>query len=386
VFAISLGSVGGFAGTASLAVSGTPTNATATLSASSAAVPGTATLTVKTSSNTTAGTYTLTIKGTSGSLSHSTTVTLNVVVPDFTVSASPSSGSVTQGQAATFSVSVGVLNGYTGTVTLTASGYPPSASVTYSPSSVAAPAGSTLTVKTAATTPGGTYTLTLTGTSSTKVVHTTTVTLTVIAPDFTVSSSAGPATILQGQSASYPIAVDVLNGFAGSVALTAAGYPTGATVTFAPSSVAAPGTSTLTLKTTGTTTIGTYTVTVTGTSASGLARTTKLTLVVNPAGDFTMSSTASAVTVKRGSSSSPTLSLNAQNGFYASVSFSTSALPTGMTATWSKTSVLVSGTTTVTNSVKLAASSSTVPGTYTINLVGTAGPIVHTVPLTVTVV
>src|SRR5262249_30889361 len=242
-----------------------------------------------------------------------------------------------------------------------------------------------LTVKTATTTPGGTYTLTITGTSAAKVVRTAKVTLTVIAPDFAVSSSAGSATILQGQSAVFPVTVDALNGFSGNLALTVTGYPSGATPAFSPSSVAAPGSSTLTLKTTGTTAIGTYTLTVTGTSASKVTRTTKLTLVINPTGDFAMSSASTTITVKRGSFLTSTVSLNALSGFYSYVAFPNSALPTGMTATWTKTSLLDSGTSTITNSVKLAASSATAPGTYTVDLVGKAGPIVHSVTLTVVV-
>jgi subtilisin family serine protease len=384
-FGVSLAAVGGFTGTATLAVSGLPTGATGSFSAGSVPVPGSSTLTVKTAANTPAGSYTLTIKGTSGSLVHTATVTLAVVIPDFNLSASPDTATVTSGQSATYPVSVGVVNGFTGSIALTASGTPTGATVGYSPSSVSAPGTSTLTVKTAATTPGGTYTLTLTGKSSTNVTHTETVTLTVIAPDFAVSSSAGSATIQQGDSAVYPIAVDALNGFSGSIALTVSGSPTGATATFSPGSVAAPGGSTLTVKTTGTTAIGTYTLTVTGTSASKLTRTAKLTLVINPIGDFTMSSTSSTITVKRGGFFSPSLSLKSVNGFYANVAFSTIGLPTGMTATWTKTPLLVSGTTAVTNSVKLAATNTTTPGTYTVTLVGTAGPIVHTVTLTVVV-
>src|SRR6185436_4308363 len=109
------------------------------------------------------------------------------------------------------------------------------------------------------------------------------------------------------------------------------GYPSGATPTFSATSVAAPGSATLTVKTTGTTAIGTYTLTVTGTSATRLARTTKLTLVITPNGDFAFSSAASTVTVKRGSFVSPAVSLNALGGFYSYVAFSTTGLPTGMT-------------------------------------------------------
>jgi len=108
-------------------------------------------------------------------------------------------------------------------------------------------------------------------------------------------------------------------------------------------------------------------------------------LVVNPVGDFSFSVNPSSMTVPRGGRSTPYVSLAGQGGFYATVKFSASGLPAGMTATWGSTSKLVSGTSTSSVSVKIAASSSTVPGTYAITLVGTCGPIVHTATLTVTV-
>jgi subtilisin family serine protease len=384
-YSVYLGSVGSFSGTATLSVTGLPTYATGTFSLSSLAVSGSSALTVKTATTTPAGTYTLTIKATSGTIVHTTMVTLTVVIPDFAVSASPSSATVHYTETATYPVAVGALNGFTGSIALTVTGYPTGSTVSYSPSSVAAPGNSTLTVKTSTTTPNGTYTLTITGTSSSRVVRTTKVTLTVIAPDFAVSTSPS-ATIQQGQSGVYPVAVDALNGFTGNISLTVTGYPSGATVSYLPSSVAAPGNSTLTVKTAGTTAVGTYTLTITGTSSSRVVRTTKVTLVVNPVGDFSMTASASTITVNRGSYFTPYTYLKALNGFYANVYFSKSTLPAGMTATFGKTYLLVSGTSTLSTSVKFAATTATVPGTYTVDLIGTCGPIVHTVTLTVVVV
>ena len=384
-YALSLGSVGGFSGAATLSVTGLPTYATGTFSLSSTALPGSSTLTVKTATTTPAGTYTLTIKGTSGTVVHTTTVTITVVIPDFSVSASPGSATLLTGQTATYAVAVNAVNGFTGNIALTVTGYPSGATVSMSPTSVAAGGTSTLTVKPAATTLGGTYTLTITGTSSAKVVRTAKVTLVFLAPDFTVSSSQTSATVLQGQSATYPVSVDVLRGFTGTIALTVSGYPSGATVSYLPSSVAAPGSSTLTVQTTATMAVGTYTLTITGTSSTKLVRTTKVTLVVNPVGDFLMTASAGTINVTRGSSALPYAYLNAQNGFYCNVYFSTSGLPAGMTATWGKTYLLVYGTSRLSVSVKLAATTATVPGTYTVNLVGTCGPIVHTAPLSVVV-
>ena len=82
--------------------------------------------------------------------------------PDFSLAASPTSVS----GSGTSSISVGALNGFTGTVSLAASGAPSGASATLSPTSVAGSGSSTLTLA-----PGsaaaGTYPVTVTGTSGT---------------------------------------------------------------------------------------------------------------------------------------------------------------------------------------------------------------------------
>jgi hypothetical protein len=58
------------------------------------------------------GTYTVTISGTSGTLSHSTTMMLVVSgPPDFSISASPSSQTVTQGNSTNYTASISALSG-----------------------------------------------------------------------------------------------------------------------------------------------------------------------------------------------------------------------------------------------------------------------------------
>src|SRR5439155_748457 len=150
---------------------------------------------------------------------------------------SPATATLGQGKTTSTSVSVGSNSGYAGTVSLSVSGLPTDATATFSSSSVSAPGSSQLTVTAASTTPIGTYALTINGTSGT-IVHTATFTVTVVIPDFAVSSSTPSAAILPGQTASYPVSVGALNGFTGSIALTVTGYPASSTVLYSPSSVA----------------------------------------------------------------------------------------------------------------------------------------------------
>ncbi len=305
--------------------------------------------------------------------------------PDFTLGASPATATVGMGQSAVYSVSTQSVAGFAGTVAFSVSGLPSGATATFSPVSVAAGGSSQLTVKTASNSPVGSYSLTITGTSGSNS-HTASATLVVAKPDFTVTASPSSVSISQGQTASLSVSVGAVAGFTGSIALTTTGSPSGSTVAFSPTSVAAPGSSTLTIKTSATAAPGTYTVTITGTSSARVAHSSTVTLVVNPVGDFSFAASPSSLSVKRGSFGTPVASLAGRNGFYCTVALSNTApLPAGVTATWSKTSILVSGTSTLTDSVKLAASSSAVPGTYTVMLYATCASLQHSVALTLTI-
>jgi hypothetical protein len=102
--------------------------------------------------------------------------------PDFTVSASPSSVSVTQGMSASTTVTVGSTNGFNSAVSLSASGLPSGVTASFSPASVTpaanGSANSTLTFTASATATTGTVNVTVTGTSG-STSHSATVSLTV---------------------------------------------------------------------------------------------------------------------------------------------------------------------------------------------------------------
>jgi hypothetical protein len=98
---------------------------------------------------------------------------------NFTLSASPSSQSVTAGSTANYTVTVTPQNGFTGTVNLTVSGEPSGWTPTLSPTSISGGSGSsTLQVATTSSATPGTYTLTVKGTSG-SLVQTASIPLTV---------------------------------------------------------------------------------------------------------------------------------------------------------------------------------------------------------------
>ena len=85
---------------------------------------------------------------------------------DFSVSVSPTSGSVARGGSTTATVSTATTAGSAQTVALSASGAPSGVSVSFSPSSVTSGGSSTMTVTASSTATTGTFTLTVTGTGS----------------------------------------------------------------------------------------------------------------------------------------------------------------------------------------------------------------------------
>jgi len=135
------------------------------------------TLTITLPTSITPGTYPVTITGTDGKLTHTTTINVQVVNPDFTLKANPTSLSIRRGNTATSTITVNPTGGYTGTPKLTVTGNPSGMTISFRPNPVTS-GSSTMTVTTMQNMPTGTYPLTITGTD-TGLSHTTQVTVTV---------------------------------------------------------------------------------------------------------------------------------------------------------------------------------------------------------------
>jgi len=178
-YTASISALNGFSSSVSFTVSGLPAGATGTFNPTSVTGAGSSTLTVATTTGTAPGTYTLTVTGASGSLTHSATVSLVVTAPpDFSLSASPASQTVTAGNGTSYTATVSALNGFSGSVSFSVSGLPSGASGSFNPASVAGAGSSTLTVTTTAGTAAGSYPVTITGTSG-SLSHNAAVTLVV---------------------------------------------------------------------------------------------------------------------------------------------------------------------------------------------------------------
>jgi hypothetical protein len=167
----------GTAQAVSYSVSGLPTGVTASFNPTSCTPTCSTTLTLTASATATIGPATITVTGTAGAVTHTTSFTLTVsAAPDFAISATPPSQTVTQGNATNYSITLTPSGGFSGNVTLSVTGLPTGATGTFTPNP--ATGSSTLAVTTAASTPTGPSTLTITGVSG-ALTHSTTVSLSV---------------------------------------------------------------------------------------------------------------------------------------------------------------------------------------------------------------
>ncbi|MBZ5504100.1 MAG: hypothetical protein LAO78_01320 [Acidobacteriia bacterium] len=207
-----------------------------------------------------------------------------VAGPNYTLSASPSSLSVTQGSSGSSTITVTPSGGFTGSVTLSTSALPSGVTASFGTNPTTGSSVVTFTASSTATT--GTTSVTITGASGT-LSHTTSISLTVSAvatPNFSLSASPSSLAVTQGSSGSSTITETPSGGFTGSVTLSASGLPSGVTASFGTNPTTSTSVVTFTASTAATT--GTATVTITGTSGT-LSHTTTVSLTVNPAGGTT---------------------------------------------------------------------------------------------------
>jgi len=302
--------------------------------------------------------------------------------PDFSLSGSPASQTVVQGNGTSYTVTVTPSNAFTGTVGFTASGLPSGAGASFNPASVTGSGSSSVTVTTSTTTPAGTYTLTFTGTSG-SLIHSTTATLVVnaaVTPDFSISANPTSSSVTQGKPATSTITLTSMGGFASLVDLSVGTTcPTSAVCTFSVNPVKPAGSSVLTIATSTSTPPGNYSVVVTGTTeGGGPSHQVTVTMTVNA--DFTIS--ASNLTVNRNSSNSEKIGVGLAGVGSTSVTLSISGLPPNTSGTFSANPVTSGGGG---SNLTISANRQAKVGTYTVTVSGTNGTSTHTATFTLTI-
>jgi uncharacterized membrane protein len=369
---------GGFTSSVALSATGLPSGVTATFSPAST-TGGSSTLTLAASSTATTGAVNVTINGSGGGLNRSTTLSLTVNAPDFSLAANPSSLTVNPGASGTSAITITRAGGFSASVALSASGLPSGVTATFNPPSTTG-GSSMLTLAASSAAAFGTFNVTING-SGGGLTRSTPLTLSIAnAQNFTLAATPSSLTVNRGASGASTIAISRTGGFTSSVALSASGLPSGVTATFSPTSTTG-NSSALTLAASSTAATGMTNVTINGVGG-GLTRSTTLILTVNapPTPDFTLSASPASLTVNRGASGGSTITITRTGGFTSSVALSASGLPSGVTATFNPPS-----TTGNSSALTLAASSAATTGTVTVTISGTGGGLTRSAPLSLTV-
>jgi subtilase family serine protease len=206
----------------------------------------------------------------------------NAPSPSFSISASPATVSVAQGSAGTSTITSAVTGGFDSAISLSATGQPAGVTVSFNPTSITGAGTSVMTITVALTTVTGTYKITVTGTAGgTTKTASITLKVTKAIPNFAVSASPTSFTVARGGIGTVTISTSISGGFNSAIALSASGEGYLQTLTFSPTSIAAPGagTSTMTVTVGAKAVLGNHKITVKGTAGT-MSRTTTVTLVV----------------------------------------------------------------------------------------------------------
>lgn len=292
----------------------------------------------------------------------------------FALSASPSDLTIVQGGASgSITLALNSVNGFTGSVSLVASGLPAGVTALFNPPSITGSGTSKLTLTADLSVTDGNATVIITGTSN-SLTAATTVALSVNF-DFAVNTTS--QSVIVGSSINSTVTIVMQPGFSGSVALHVSGLPTGATGTFTPASLSASGASTLTISTAGTTPPGTYPLTIMATSGS-LTQTIGVGLTVNAvASGFLMSASPPSVTIGQAAGNSSgysVLIVTSENGFSSPVTLSATGMPAGVMATFSPNPVTPTPNGSVASTLTLSEVDWPAPyGTFPITVSGTSG-------------
>ena len=263
------------------------------------------------------------------------------------------------------------MNGFTGSITLAASGLPSGVTATFGTNPTTG--SSVLTLKASSSATTGASTVTITGTSG-SLSATTTIALTV-----TASSSCTPTAI-----------VPYINtASAGWVEESSISVASGTVVDIGPQpnsggSWAWTGPNGFTSTSREIDSIplsaGANVYTATYTNSCGAKSTQAFTITVTGSSPgFTLSPSASTLTVKQGTSGTDTITVTDVGGFTGSVAFTAAGLPSGVTASFSPASSASSSVLTLT------ASSTATTGAFTITVTGTSGSTKATTTITLSV-
>lgn len=248
---------------------------------------------------------------------------------------------VVQGQTGTTQVTVTRGGGFSGAVTLAASGLPVGVTAAFDPATVPAGSGSgtsTLTLTAGPNAPTGAGTFQVTASGGPNLTATTNGSVTITpAPDFSLNVTPNAAAIDQGTARVFNVAITRTGGFTGAVNLSVANLPTGITAAF---DNAAPtgNTAVLTLTAAANAAPGPTVLTLNGTGTPG-TRSAQFTITVQtPPSSFSLAADPATLSIAQGTDGQTTVTVSKTGSFTGDVALTVTGLPNGVTASFNPAS------------------------------------------------
>jgi len=376
-------SINGFSGDIAFSLQNLPSGVSGefnpTLVSLAAGDQASSALTLTVSSTVQAGKHIVRVVGTS-SLTRISEFTLILVAGavgssfDFSVSVSPSEGTIPQGGSGSATVTVSSVSGTAEPVSLSASGAPSGVGIKFNPSQVSPTGTSIMSIQVGGGVTEGDYIITVTGEDGGKT-RTATYTLTVGeessgAIEFLVFASPSEQGIQPGESTQFTVTVTLLYGTPQSVKMSATGLPTGATPTFSPDSGILTFTTTLTISTGLTVAEGEYSVTIKGTAGSKAGQCEVMLKIAKDLGpDFTLRTNPAAAKVDPGTHTTASTIVSFLRGYSYSVTLTVENLPSGVTVQFNPPTASSSFISTTTINV----AGTVQPGSYALRIKGSGG-------------
>jgi uncharacterized membrane protein len=371
-----------------LSIAGAPAGVTTAFATTTIASPGSGSdaLTITASSSVAPGTYALRVTATGGGQTATLAISLLIPTPTFTLTPTAASLNVSAAGKVTDTVVTSPVNGFSSSaIALSIAGLPSGVTGAFSAASISgtAPASSVLTLTAAKTVTGGTYSLTVTAKSG-SVTVTSSVTL-VVTPlaSCTLASNPSSVSVPAGQSATVQVACGSVQGvFSGPLTLALTGAPSGVTTQLGATSLAAGASTMLKISAAPAAAPGTYSLSL-SVSGSGFSQTLALPVVVSAANTFTIAAAQSSISIKSGALAQTSVTSLHFGIFNSAVNLSVTGLPSGVTASLTKTTLAAPGDGTVT--ATFAVASSAKAGSYGVVVSGTGGGQTKTTAMTLTV-
>ncbi len=327
---------------------------------------------------------------TSPSASHSS-------LRDFRISAAQNFLIVQLGSTASTPLNLVSVNGFSGTVEISATIAPltngtQGVNLTVNPATVRLRSGgnanSTLVVSTTSTTPGLNFTVTVLAQSS-NLSHSINVVIIMPQPNFSLTLFPSSMTVATGSSRTSNLTLASLNGFTGQITLSATSIPINVGIGIGPGQVTlSPGTeavATIFVNVGSNALPGTYSMTISGTApfAGGfLTQTAILSLTISQVAvpDFSITSNPNSLTIPRGSLGLVNVTLTSIGGFNGTISMTGSITPTvadGPTFILSPSTVSLAPSASAVSVLQILTNSTTALGSYNFTVTGKTSSLFH---------